>query len=60
MQTKQNPKQPDDPHDVLVVAPDVVLMAPTDEELSKLARTLRGASNPQARNEHRGDQQTCA
>jgi hypothetical protein len=51
MQTTQNPKQPDDPHDVLVVAPDVVLMAPTDEELSKLARTLRGASNPQARNE---------
>src|SRR5580704_7831302 len=51
MQTTQNPKQPDDPHDVLVVAPVVVLMAPTDEELSKLARTLRGASNPQARNE---------
>jgi hypothetical protein len=49
MQTTQNPKQPDDPHDVLVVAPDVVLMAPTDEELSKLARTLRGAS--QTRNE---------
>jgi hypothetical protein len=51
MQTTQNPKQPDDPHDVLVVAPDVVLMAPTDEELSRLARTLRGASNPLARNE---------
>src|ERR1700688_75188 len=51
MQTTQNPKQPDDPHDVLVVAPDVALMAPTDEELSRLARTLRGASNPLARNE---------
>jgi hypothetical protein len=51
MQTTQNPKPPDDPHDVLVVAPDVVLMAPTDEELSRLARTLRGASNPLMRNE---------
>lgn len=51
MQTTQNPKQSDDPHDVLVVAPDVVLMAPTDEELSRLARTLRGASSPQIRNE---------
>jgi len=44
-----NPKQDDDPHDVLVVAPDVVLVAPTDEELSKLARTLRDTSNPQSR-----------
>ena len=37
MQTTQNPKQPDDPHDVLVVAPDVVLMAPTDEDSASAA-----------------------
>jgi hypothetical protein len=49
MHSTQNPKQIDDPHDVLVVAPDVVLVAPTDEELSKLARTWRHPSNPQTR-----------
>ena len=50
MHSTLNPKQNDDPHDVLVVvAPDVVLVAPTDEELSKLARTLRHTSNPQTR-----------
>ena len=42
-------KQPDDPHDVLVVAPDVALVVPTDEELSKLAHTLRHPSAPQIR-----------
>jgi len=40
-------KQNDDPHDVLVVAPDVVLVAPTDEELSRLAQTIRHPPNPQ-------------
>jgi hypothetical protein len=49
MQSTLNPKQPDDPHDVLAVAPDVVPVAPTDEELSKLARTFRHPSNPQIR-----------
>jgi hypothetical protein len=49
MHSTQNPKQTDDPHDVLVVAPDTVLVAPTDEELSKLARTLRHPSNSQTR-----------
>src|SRR5260221_5136467 len=49
MHSTQNPKHTDDPHDVLVVAPDVVLVAPTDEELAKLARTLRHPSNPQTR-----------
>jgi hypothetical protein len=44
-----NPKQSDDPHDVLVVAPDVVLVAPTEEDLSKLARTSRISSDPQTR-----------
>ena len=42
-------KQSDDPHDVLVVAPDVALVVPTDEELSKLAHTLRHPSAPQIR-----------
>ena len=49
MHSTQNPKHTDDPHDVLVVAPDVVLVAPTDEELARLARTLRHPSNPQTR-----------
>jgi hypothetical protein len=49
MHSTLNPKQNDDPHDVLVVAPDVVPVAPTDEELSKLAHTLRHPSNPQTR-----------
>jgi hypothetical protein len=48
MHSTQNPQQTDDPHDVLMVAPDVVL-APTDEELAKLARTLRHPSNPHTR-----------
>ena len=49
MHSTQNPKQTDDPHDVLEVAPDVVLVAPTDDELAKLARTLRHPSNPHTR-----------
>ncbi len=49
MQSTLPPKPNDDPHDVLVVAPDVVLVAPTDEELSRLARTMRHPSNPQTR-----------
>ena len=42
-------KQNDDPHDVLLVAPDVALVVPTDEELSKLAHALRHPSAPQIR-----------
>ncbi len=50
MQSTLNPKQPDDPHDVLAVAPDVVPVAPTDEELSRLARAMRQPSkNPPTR-----------
>jgi hypothetical protein len=48
MQTKLNASPSDDSHDVLVVAPDVALMVPTDEELSRLARSLRHPSDPQA------------
>ena len=49
MHSTQNLKQSDDPHDVFMVSPDVVLVAPTDEELSKLAHTLRHPSNRQTR-----------
>jgi hypothetical protein len=51
MQSTLEPKLSDDPHDVLVVAPDIVLVAPTDQELSRLARSMRHEQNPQARNE---------
>ncbi len=36
MQSTLTPKQSDDPHDVVVVAPDDVRVAPSDEELSNL------------------------
>jgi hypothetical protein len=36
MNSTQKPKQSDDPHDVLVVAPDAVRVAPEDDELSSL------------------------
>jgi hypothetical protein len=48
MPTALNPKPTDDPHDVLVVAPGVAVTVPTDEELSKLARSLRHPPYPQA------------
>jgi hypothetical protein len=51
MQSTLIPKPSDDPHDVLMVAPDIVLVAPTNEELSKLAHIMRHPSNPQARTE---------
>jgi hypothetical protein len=51
MNSTLNPKQIDDPHDVLVVAPDVALVAPTEEELSRLAKMaqegVRKPSDPQ-------------
>jgi hypothetical protein len=36
MQSTLSPKPSDDPHDVVVVAPDAVRVAPADEELSNL------------------------
>jgi len=36
MQSRLTPKPSDDPHDVVVVAPDVVRVAPSDEEISLL------------------------
>ena len=48
MQSTLKLKQSDDPHDVLVVAPDVVQVAPADEELSNLLRdAARRLSDPQ-------------
>jgi hypothetical protein len=44
MPSTLNPKQTDDPHDVVVVAPDVALVAPTDEELSRLAKMAQEAA----------------
>src|SRR5260370_4498780 len=49
MHSTLKPKQTDDPHDVLVVAPDVVQVAPADQELSKLLHqaAARYRSDPQ-------------
>ena len=48
MHSALNPKQTDDPHDFLVVAPDIVLIAPADAELSSLAPdAMRYPSDPQ-------------
>jgi hypothetical protein len=49
MQSTLNQKLNDDPHDVLVVAPDVALVVPTEEELSRLAQTMRHSSSSQIR-----------
>jgi hypothetical protein len=55
MHSTLNPKQSDDPHDIIVVAPDVALVAPTDDELSRLARLAHNSahhpSDTQARQE---------
>ena len=51
MQVKPISKPGDDPHDVVVVAPDAVRVAPSDEELSSL---LQQAAR------HRSDSQTPA
>src|SRR5712672_1514566 len=48
MHSTLNPKQTDDPHDFLLVAPDIVLIAPADAELSSLAPdAMRCPSDPQ-------------
>jgi hypothetical protein len=49
MDSTIKPRPADDPHDVLVVASDAVLMAPTEEELSRLARSLHRPADQQAR-----------
>jgi hypothetical protein len=51
MQSAVTPKANDDPHDVVVVAPDAVRVAPSDDEISEL---LRGAAR------HRVDAQVHA
>src|SRR3982074_3582146 len=48
MHSTLNPKQTDDPHDAVVVAPDVDQVASADEVLSKLLRdAARQVSDPQ-------------
>src|SRR5512143_3235103 len=52
MHSTQQPKPTDDPHDVIVVAPDAVRVAPSDDEISDLLRAAaRHHSGAQARNE---------
>ena len=52
MQSTLNPKPSDDPHDVVVVAPDVVRVAPSDQEISHLLQqAARFHSETQVRNE---------
>jgi hypothetical protein len=50
MQTTLTPKPSDDPHDVVVVAPDAVRVAPAEEELSNLLQqAARYRSDTQTR-----------
>jgi len=52
MQSTLKPKQTDDPHDVVAVAPDVARVVPAFEELTDLLRhAARHQSDPQTRNE---------
>src|SRR5260221_13407870 len=49
MNSTLKPKQTDDPHDVVAVAPDVARVVPAFEELSNLLRhAARHQSGPQA------------
>jgi hypothetical protein len=45
MHSTPPPKQADDPHDFVVVPPDVVRVAPEDDELSNLVRDLARSSS---------------
>ena len=50
MQSMLTPKASDDPHDVIVVAPEAVRVAPADDELSDLLhQAARVRSEPQTR-----------
>jgi hypothetical protein len=50
MHSTQQPKPTDDPHDVIVVAPDAVRVAPSDDEISDLLRAAaRQRSDSQGR-----------
>jgi hypothetical protein len=48
MQSTLNPKPSDDPHDILIIAPDAVRVAPADEEIESLLKDkMRAPSEPQ-------------
>jgi hypothetical protein len=47
MHSTLNPKPTDDPHDIVVVAPDDVRVAPAEEELSNLLRQAARHHSPQ-------------
>jgi hypothetical protein len=47
MQSMLKPKPSDDPHDIVVIAPDAVRVAPVDEEIASPAQdTIRAPSEP--------------
>ena len=48
MQSTLNPKPSDDPHDIVVIAPDAVRVAPADEEIESLLKDkVRAPVEPQ-------------
>ncbi|MBN8992079.1 MAG: hypothetical protein J0H42_27885 [Rhizobiales bacterium] len=48
MQPMSNPKPSDDPHDIVVVAPDAIRVVPADEEIESLLKEkVRAPSEPQ-------------
>jgi len=48
MQSTLNPKPSDDPHDIVVIAPDAVRVAPADEEIESLLKDkVRAPAEPQ-------------
>src|SRR5271167_4505041 len=52
MHSTLKPKQTDDPHDFVVVPPDAIGVAPTDDEISDLLRAAaRQRCDAQAKNE---------
>jgi hypothetical protein len=47
MQTMLNPKPSDDPHDIVMIAPDAIRVAPADEEIESLLKDkVRAPSQP--------------
>jgi hypothetical protein len=48
MQSMQNPKPSDDPHDIVVIAPDAIRVVPADDEIESLLKEkIRVPSEPQ-------------
>jgi hypothetical protein len=60
MHSTPNPRQNDDPHDVIVVAPDVAMVAPTEEDLSRLARLAQDSARRSETRESRREPEVSA